>query len=208
MFKKCMAAVAMMTVALAAVACDKDGNEGASAPAEIAGIAAATQANALTAEQTEDFCGYLGEQLKLAQEDEAMKSAGCILGGVMMATLSGAEGEAATETCQSTFDECMARDMDEQGEIEPDICPAPEVMAGCDATLAELTTCMTGMLEWGFGTLRELGESNCEELTAEGGMEKVEAAMENMQALGDGVPDIEACAPVKEKCEAFFTPGT
>ena len=207
MFKKCMAAVAMMTVALAAVACDRDG--GASAPpAEIAGIPAATQASALTEEQTEAFCGYLGEALTKAQEDESMKAAGCILGGVMMAALSGAEGEAATEACQSAYDECLAREIDEQGEIEPDICPAPEVISSCDATLVELETCLTGMLEWGFAPLQELGKSNCAELTSEGGMEKVEAAMVNMQTLGDGVPDIEACAPVKEKCNTFFNPGS
>ena len=207
MFKKCMAAVAMMTIALAAVACDRDGSGGSAPPAEIAGIPASTQASALTQEQTEAFCGHLGETLKKAQEDDGMKSAGCILGGVMMAALSGAEGEAATEACQSTYDECMARDLDEQGEIEPDICPEAEVLGSCEATVAELETCLEGMLEWGFGTLRELGEMSCAELTGEGGQEKVEAAMANMQTLGDGVPDIEACAPVKEKCNSFFNPN-
>ena len=224
MFKKSVAVLAMI-FAFTAVACDRDEDaattdEGtaaeatetaeqaaAAAPAgeDVAGISGATLASELTDEQITTFCAHLGETLVSSQEGDEMKKAGCLLGGLMMAAFSGAEDEAATAAaCQEAYDECIAQEDPEEEMPSPDICPDSEELANCQASVAEIDACMKGMIEYGFGALRELSDSSCEELATEEGGQKVEAAMARMQELGGDVPNIPACAPVREKCSSFF----
>jgi hypothetical protein len=173
---------------LFAVACDRGG-------ASIAGIDSSTQLDALTSEQADDYCGYLQEEMKKKMADDTMKKAGCLFGGVMAAMFAGDEDGA----CQSAYDECLASEPEEEESFE-DVCPSQEDLSGCSATLAEVTGCLMATVDHTFGALRELASLTCDDVAGEEGMAKLEEAMESMQGMEDGIPDIEACAAVREKC--------
>lgn len=226
MFKNCVATLALI-FAFTTVACESEqtdtGEESeatateetegaeeteetvqaAEAGEDIAGIPAATKISDLDEEQSAAFCSALGKSLIDSQEGDEMKRAGCLLGGLMMAAFSGAqEEEAVAAACQQAYDECIAQP--DQEMPEPDICPGADELASCEATVGEINACLDGMIEYGFGALRELSSNTCQDLATEEGGAKVEAAMARMQELGGGVPEIEACAPVQEKCPNFM----
>ncbi len=178
-----------LSLSLFAVACDRDG-----AGASIAGIDSSTQLDALTEEQADAYCDYLQEEMKAKMADDTMKKAGCLFGGVMASMFSEDEG-----ACQAAYEECLESEQEEEESFE-DLCFSEEDLSGCSATLAEVTNCLNAAVDHTFGGLRELAELTCDDVAGEEGMAKLEEIMEGMQDMGEGLPDIEACAPVKEKC--------
>lgn len=196
MSRKITIILAVFLISLAAVACDRGSSE-------IAGIDSSTELSALTDEQSDAFCGHLQGAFDASQADEELQKAGCLLGGVMSSMFAGVEDdEARAEVCQSTFDECMAEEVEEQDSSD-EICPDADDRAECSATIAEVDQCIQGMLDWGFSSLKSLSDHTCADLVTEEGVEKVEAAMENLQSLGEGLPEIEACTALREKCPDF-----
>lgn len=181
----------LLTLALLlfAVACDRGGGN------TIAGIDKNTQLDALTAEQSDAYCTHLQEELGKKIDEDKMKRAGCLFGGMMAAAFAGEEEGA----CQAAYDECLAQESEEEDMDMSEFCPSAEDRAGCSATIEEVTDCLHATLDQAFGAFAGLADLTCADLDTEEGQAKMEEAMGAMQE-SDGMADVPACAAVREKC--------
>ena len=178
-----------LSLLLFAVACDRGGGS------TIAGIDKATQLDALTAEQADAYCGYLQETLSKKIDEDKMKRAGCLFGGMMAAAFAG-EQEGA---CQAAYDECMAQEAEDDDMDMSEFCPTAEDRASCTASIEEIAACLEATLDQAFGAFAGLADLTCDDLETEEGQAKMEEAMGAMQQ-SDGMADVPACATVREKC--------
>ena len=171
---------------------------------QIAGIDAQKQVQSLEQEESEALCRHMNAQFLSYWEDEDMVRGACSFGGVMAATFSGAEGDEKVAICDEVVNECIEEyELDPMDLDEGEMCLTEEERLQCNASVEELTACYDAALDWGFEPVRELAQYGCEVLVTDEGTRLIEGAMENLDQMEHGFPDVEECEVIRDSCPIF-----
>ena len=182
MQKKLITLVCLLAMSLAFVACDS----------KIEGVPASKQISELNEDEQGAFCTYMGDTVMELFTGDDFKESMCLSMAASFAGFAGEDEDEQVAACEENFTECMEREDDTADMDTSEICPGPEELAGCDATMQEVHDCFQAMMTAQKAEAAKVTQYSCEELIKDGKLEEIQGDEEDTQP--------EECKVLEEKC--------